>query len=204
MNLSNNINLYSLDHSTTSLQAYEITKLGTRTDCLNYPSRFIPSHSVTVSSTHSGPVAGNLTQLIPGIEREPMVVYRPFASLGGTSQLSPRRTTSVAVLQRNRSTLVTSTSPYLRPLSMVNVVTYAASAAATLAGAAYDYVVVGGGNVLCHNSINLCAHPDEKAQQVWRSHRGVHNPFLLDHGDSKNYLFVLGGDCFKDLLRTQR
>jgi hypothetical protein len=32
---------------------------------------------------------------------------------------------------------------------MVNV-TYAASAAATLAGAAYDYVVVGGGNVLDH------------------------------------------------------
>ena len=157
--------------------------MGTLSGCLNYPSRFIPGHSVTVSSTHSGPVAGNLTQLIPGIEHEPMDVYRPFATLGETPQLSPRRTTSAAVLPRNRSTLLASTSAYLRPLSMVNV-TYAANAAATLAGAAYDYVVVGGGNVLCHYLINLCAHLNEKAQQVWQSHRGVHNPFLLDHGDS--------------------
>jgi len=41
---------------------------------------------------------------------------------------------------------------------MVNVI-YAASAAATLAGAAYDYVVVGGGNVLFHNSISTALTP---------------------------------------------
>ena len=44
---------------------------------------------------------------------------------------------------------------------MVNV-TYAASAAATLAGAVYDYVIVGGGNVSCLTQISFALIPMER------------------------------------------
>ena len=44
---------------------------------------------------------------------------------------------------------------------MVNV-TYAASAAATLAGAAYDYVIVGGGNVFRLNHFSSVLIPIQR------------------------------------------